>query len=330
MNNFTGLTIKKSYEFLYGNECPYYCELKFSSRFHDYGATISLVPVGFVGLNNVNNTQKNKKIVFRASRAWTEKIDEDIFIGLVQHLLLKLFGNPFGKTIDEYYLNLYDSFIHNIDKQDFNSFSDEFNSGFNPKKKKNKNEPLLVESFKKLNENYFFGMMDIPNIQFGREGKSQMGKFDFRTNTITINGIFRKPFYFQHFKRVNGEEDFLFADKFDIQLIVDAIMYHEMLHKKLKFVSNNLSGSNGLGGRKRRLRYHTTEFRQMEKQFENWKEAEKQMHAFIRWTRTPTFKLWLKNPNDSRVNRKKAKAKNFNMPESFKDSIKRMIFGLEK
>jgi len=61
--------------------------------------------------------------------------------------------------------------------------------------------------------------------------------------------------------------------------LLDYVMYHEMLHKKIKFDHTKNS-----------KRYHTTEFRNMEKKFSNSEKCEKEL-SIIASKRKLTSKL---------------------------------------
>ena len=73
-------------------------------------------------------------------------------------------------------------------------------------------EQKLLESFNRVNEKYFFGMMNIPNIVWGDHSIRKLGSYDYKRDSITISRILEK------------NETFL-----------DMTMYHELLHKKHKF-----------------------------------------------------------------------------------------------
>ena len=113
---------------------------------------------------------------------------------------------------------------------------------------KTKNNIILEESFNKINEKYFNGLIERPNLVFGQESFRKLGSYEYGTDTITISKIFE------------GYPEF-----------IDYIMYHELLHKKHKFHHKN-----------NRSRYHTKEFRTQEHQFENAKEMEKKLNDFLR------------------------------------------------
>jgi hypothetical protein len=119
-----------------------------------------------------------------------------------------------------------------------------------------KSEPALAESFDRVNSRYFNGLMDKPNLVWGSFSTSRLGSYEYQSNTIKISTIFQL-----------GKNHLL-----------DYIMYHELLHKKLKFHSK--SG---------RSFHHTTLFRNAEKKFENQEQTENELRQFCRKARPKGF-----------------------------------------
>lgn len=198
--------IKKSFERLYPEkEFNYESKVRYSAKFNSYNANIKLFR---------NRMQVN------LSRKW-KGVDDDIKIGLIQELLNKVFKTNKKTTNTE----LYNIFIKKI-------------SFYAPK---TKTDPLLENCFERVNEGYFYGMIDKPNLVWCNS-KNKLGSYEFGTDTIAISKIL-----------LNGEVKFL-----------DYVMYHEILHKKLKFENKN-----------RKNLYHTKRFREREREFKNSKEIEK-------------------------------------------------------
>ena len=187
--------------------------IKYSGHFKGYNASIS---------------SRGNVIVVRMSRQW-KNIDNEIKIGLIQELLVKL-------------LNLKKN-THNIEM--YNNFIKNLHWGI----EKTKKEPLLLDSFNRVNKKYFDSMIEAPNLVWGSESKRKLGSYDYGTDTITISTIF---------KETKTE-------------LLDYIMYHELLHKKHKFKAKN-----------GRSYHHTSKFRKEEKQFENSEEMEKKITHFVR------------------------------------------------
>ncbi len=175
---------------------------------------------------NANVRYNGEKMVFSLSKEWKD-ISDEIKKGLLQSLLVKIFkAKKITLNID-----LYDKFVRNLPKY---SETEHIN-------------PVLKESFDRVNRKYFFSFMETPNLVFGQESFRKLGSYEFMTNTITISTALK-----------------------DELLLLDYVMYHEMLHKFLKFRSRN--GRNY---------HHTSEFRRRERQFED-SDIEKKLTSFLR------------------------------------------------
>jgi predicted metal-dependent hydrolase len=113
---------------------------------------------------------------------------------------------------------------------------------------------VLEESFDKINEKYFFGLIEKPNLTWHNSIR-RLGSYEYGTDTISVSRV-------------------LSTDK----ILLDYVMYHEVLHKKYKF--HNRNG---------RTFHHTHEFRQMEKSFENSEEMEERIKGLMRQKRRIRF-----------------------------------------
>jgi len=96
----------------------------------------------------------------------------------------------------------------------------------------------------------------MPNLEWGNNSKRKLGSYDYHTDTISISKIF-----------LDAEQELL-----------DYLMYHEMLHKKLKF-KNKANKSY----------HHTKEFKEKEKDFEEHKEMERKIKDLIRKSKYKGF-----------------------------------------
>ena len=179
----------------------YKLHIEYSGRFREFNAKVRM---------------RDKDIFFLMSKSW-KNIDTDIQSGLIQELICKLF--KLKKSTKK--MELYNIFVKNM----------------HIIARKDKTDPLLERSFNRVNEKYFFNMIEKPNLRFGKDSSRTLGSYNFHTDTITVSG--------------------LMADAPDG--IIDYIMYHEVLHKKLKF-----------DHKKKNRIHHTTEFRKKEKE---WAEA---------------------------------------------------------
>lgn len=215
--------IEKSFRLLYPEkEFNYKAKLKYSGRFSDYNAHIRL---------------QGNVLELGLSKKWRQ-ISEEIRIGLIQELMLKLFK---GKK-NSMYIDLYNNFIRKL----------------HISIPKTKSHPVLEESFNRINEKYFYGLVETPNLEWGYPSKTKLGSYDFKNDTITISKVFSK------------------LDP----VLLDYIMYHEILHKKYKFKNKN--GKNY---------YHGCEFRRKEKEFEGHREIEKLLNKKLRYLRLKSLFL---------------------------------------
>jgi len=207
--------LKQAINELY-NEFPYNYSLKYSGKFKPYRGNIRL---------RGNDVQLN------LSKKW-KTVSKDIQAGLIQELLLKIMKKrlrPLRKNTQS--MELYNIFMKKIHvaapKTDIN--------------------PVLEESFDRVNMNYFYGLLEKTNLVWGNHTLSKLGSYEYGTDTITMSQV------------LDGNEELL-----------DYVMYHEMLHKKHKFTKK---GS--------RSYHHTSKFRKDEKEFENSKLMEKKLRNLL-------------------------------------------------
>lgn len=225
--------VRVAYETLYGEPMPYSAEIKFSGRFKGYNANVML---------------KRNHLTFSMSRKWY-RVSKEIKVGLIQELLVKITKKK-AHTIN---MDLYNYFLRSIDKTIQVTNSD----------------PIIEESFHRLNAKYFYGLMDKPNLTWGSMSTTMLGHYSFGEDQITISRIFH-------------------PDHCEDQTMMEFVLYHEMLHKHHKFES-----SHG------RTRSHTPEFRRDEAKFPNMKEVEKRMNLHAskhkyknKKPRKPRWRLW--------------------------------------
>ncbi len=192
--------------------------VKYSKRMKDYNAGLSFY-------------KSDKKIVFRFGEKW-HSVSAEIKKGLVQELLLKLFEKKKSKkqTVN---MELYHKFIKNVHLA----------------VPKTKIDTLLEESFERVNEEYFNGLLEKPNLVFGSSSFRKLAGYDYQNDTITVSTLFKDS----------------------SSRILDYLIYHELLHKKLKFVYKN--GKNY---------QHTSDFKHMERKFKNAEEIEKEIDIVLR------------------------------------------------
>ncbi|MCK5025209.1 MAG: hypothetical protein KAS15_01360 [Nanoarchaeota archaeon] len=215
--------IEKAFKGLFPDkELKHDLRIKYSGKFSSYNANVKYTP---------------KLMEFGLSRDW-RKVDEDIRIGLFQSLLAKVFKTK-KSTIN---MDLYNLFIKNL----------------HTAIPKTMTEPVLEESFSRVNESYFLGMVENPNLKWGQHSTTKLGSYDYHSDTISISRIFEE------------------SDKH----LLDFVMFHEMLHKVHKFKVTN--GRN---------LHHSILFKKTEKEFENSTDIEKQIARHVQsWKRNVVFK----------------------------------------
>lgn len=112
----------------------------------------------------------------------------------------------------------------------------------------------LPRLFDALNRRYFHGALPRPNLGWSPQFVSRLGSYYSETDLILLNARLddaRVP-----------------------PLLVEYILYHEMLHKK--------HGYRIVGGRRQ---YHTRQFRQDERRFDGYEEAQRLCESFARGRR---------------------------------------------
>ena len=206
--------IQEAFQQLYPEkELKYIFSLKYSRKFKPYNANVRLY---------------HSNLMFNLSRDW-KKISKEIQIGLIQELMCKILKSR-KKTMN---MELYNLFMKNVHLA----------------VPKTKTDAILEESFNRVNEVYFNGMLDKPNLEWGNASTSKLGSYEYGSDAITISAIFKN-------------------EKLEL---LDYVMYHEMLHKKFKFQNKN--GRN---------LHHSNEFKKMEAKFENRELMEKEISRLAR------------------------------------------------
>ncbi|RLE47267.1 hypothetical protein DRJ25_02790 [Candidatus Woesearchaeota archaeon] len=114
-----------------------------------------------------------------------------------------------------------------------------------------RSHPALEAAFYRVNNKFFSDELDPPNLKIGK-GVNLLGSYCYQTNTITISRIL-----------------------LDYPDLLDYVMFHEMLHKKLKFYSTK-SG---------RSMHHSRTFRKFEKSYPNAKVLERRLQSLINQTK---------------------------------------------
>jgi predicted metal-dependent hydrolase len=110
----------------------------------------------------------------------------------------------------------------------------------------------LINLFNELNEEYFGGLMIQPNLEWGSYSLTKLGHYHYGTDTVRLSTVLRED-----------------------QDLLAYVLYHELLHKKHKFIAA-----------KNHTKHHTKAFREEEQQFK-LPNAEQQLEEFIKSKRTP-------------------------------------------
>lgn len=205
--------VEEAFSEAFPEKAPSYnLKLRYSGRFSGYNA-------------NVRYT--GSSMVFSLSKLWKE-VSPEIKKGLIQSLAFKALGKK-GSTI---YTDMYNTFLKKVSTTAPRTGS----------------EPELVALFQKINDRYFDGMMEMPNLVFGRHSVRKLGSYDYGTDTVTISSSLR------------GRED-----------LCGYVLYHELLHKKFKFSSKN-----------NRSYHHTREFKEHERRYDNAQRLEKELGSIAK------------------------------------------------
>ena len=181
-----------------------------------------------LGTFNANIKKYQNTISLHLNLQWKD-IDKEIKIGLVQSLLLRIFKEK-AHTPN---IELYTNFIKNIPL-----FAE-----------KNKTDPVLDASFHRVNAQFFSGMMEKPNLQWGTESRRKLAHYNFHDDSVTVSTLFEP-----------GRSE-----------VLDYLMYHELLHKHHQFSHKNGRGS-----------YHSREFRRDEEKYPQRMPIEEEIKKLTR------------------------------------------------
>jgi len=220
--------IEEAFQKLYPDrEFNYSAKIKYTDRFNAYGANVKLY---------------GNEIEFGLSKKW-RTVSREIRMGLLQELMLKLWkrkslgGRGKPSDFNTTYIDLYNSFVKNV----------------HIAIPKTKDDPVLSESFERVNDKYFYGIVEKPNLIWGSKSRTHLGSYDYKIDTLKMSSVFK--------------------DFDDDPELLDLVMYHELLHKSHKYKHNG--GNN---------RFHDKEFRRKEKAFDNYDEVDKRLKKALRKT----------------------------------------------
>ncbi len=202
-------------------------KLRYSAKFSDFNGNVSMTKQFGV----------YTELLFSLSRKFQDT-SEDIQMGIIQHLINRVHKTKI-KTMEQ---DLYNNFIKHLTRY----------------AERKESDPLLIELFNELNEEYFFGLMDQPNLVFGQASTTTLGHYNFSKDLVTASTVLK-------------------ADRELLKFVV----YHELLHKKHKFKTSE-SG---------RSQYHTTAFRKDEKAYAV-KDIESQLSKFLAKKKLKNYFKW--------------------------------------
>ncbi|MCX6709784.1 MAG: hypothetical protein NTV63_02400 [Candidatus Woesearchaeota archaeon] len=215
---------RESFSELYpGKEMDFVPSIVYTGKIKDYNASIM-------------HYRLEKRLVFRLGKKWIG-ISPEIKKGLFQELMVKMLSRKKKFTGTTINMELYNIFIKKL----------------HISIPKTKSEPLLSESFDRVNEKYFSGLLEKPNLAFGGSSFRKLASYNYQNDTICVSSIFQE---------CSPE-------------MLDYLMYHEMLHKRMKFSYKN--GKNY---------HHTRIFRQMEREFADSEIIEKALQDYVRKKKT--------------------------------------------
>ncbi len=191
---------------------PYTAEITYSGRFSPYNARVRLA---------------RNHLQFGLSAEW-KRVDREIVIGLVQSLLARTLKEK-GATVN---VQLYHAFVRKLPDAIPRGASD----------------PVLEQAFARLNELYFYSLLDQPTLAWGTASTTKLGHYNLHTDTVVLSAVFREA----------------------PRELLEYVLYHEMLHKKHKYRQQG-----------NRSHFHTKAFKADEKRFNDAGRLERQLEGFL-------------------------------------------------
>lgn len=215
--------IEKAFKEIYPQrEFSYTPIIKYTRQFNGFNANIRL---------------RSAIIEIRMSKEW-QNVSEEMQIGLVQSLLIKIFKRKGDKKIMTNNMDLYNKFLKNV----------------HIAIPKHTESQLLVDKFNKINEQFFDGVLEQPNLKWGNYAKAKLGHYEYGSDTIMLSKYLE-----------TAPEEYM-----------EYVLYHEMLHKKHKFTHTN-----------GRSLHHSTAFKADEAKFPRAVELEREIPRYLARKRNP-------------------------------------------
>ncbi len=150
---------------------------------------------------------------------------------IILGLLQSLASRVLKKSFSSTSIDLYHNFIRNLQRSTPRTKSDDY----------------LEKAFNRINEKYFDGILEPPNFSW-HSSTRRLASYDHHSDTLSVSDVFR------------CHDD-----------IVDYLVYHELLHKKLKF-----------SGKGRRTIHHSSAFRKLESLYQGREVMERKISSIIR------------------------------------------------
>lgn len=129
--------------------------LKYSGKFKPYNASVRYNP---------------NQLTFNLSKDW-RAVDQEIQIGLIQALLVKVFREK-RKTVNIEIYNIFMKRLWTVAP-------------------KNRIDSVLMQSFDRVNKVYFNGFIEVPNLVWGAHTTTKLGCYEYSTDTISISSVFK-------------------------------------------------------------------------------------------------------------------------------------------
>ncbi|MBI2666315.1 hypothetical protein HYX13_01755 [Candidatus Woesearchaeota archaeon] len=208
--------IQEAFQRLFPEEIfPYRAEIEYNRRLSTFNANIRL---------------HHNTISLHLNLQWKD-IDNEIKIGLIQNLLIKILkGKRLPQTESTKNFNNSKAILHTPNIELYTNFI----KNIPMFAEKNKTDPLLDASFQRVNQHFFSGVMEKPNLQWGTDSRRKLAHYNFHDDSVTVSTLFQQ-----------GRTE-----------VLDYLMYHELLHKHHQFNHKNGRGS-----------YHGREFRRDEDKY---------------------------------------------------------------
>ena len=134
----------------------YTSKLEYNRRLSRFNANISLV---------------RDTLLLRLNLEWKD-IDDEIKIGLIQHLLLKIFKHKSHTTN----IDLYTNFVRNIPLLTTSVTAN----------------PTLTASFKRVNALFFENTLSQPHLHWGKDSSRKLASYNFHNDTVRISTLFKE------------------------------------------------------------------------------------------------------------------------------------------